>query len=38
MQYFDSFIKVFGKDKRWWFLPVNPGIRINYLEKAYSKK
>ena len=31
MDYFENFVKIFGKEKRWWFLPVNPGVQINYL-------
>jgi hypothetical protein len=36
-----DFLKTFedymGKDKWWWFLPTHPTIKINYLEKLYSK-
>lgn len=26
-----------GKDKWWWFIPTHPCIKINYLEKLYTK-
>lgn len=37
LDYSDSFLKVFGNEKKWWLLPVDPGIRVNYLEKVFSK-
>lgn len=37
LDYSDSFLKVFGFEKKWWLFPVDPAIKVNYLEKVFSK-
>lgn len=28
---------LFGKDKYWWLFPLHPALKINYLERLYTK-
>lgn len=31
-----SFKLIFGDDSKFWLLPTQPELKINYLEKAYE--
>lgn len=33
----DTFSDYMGQDKWWWFVPTHPCLKINYLEKLYTK-
>ena len=36
-EFFENMELMFGKDTYYWFLPTHPCIKINYLERLYSK-
>ena len=33
-----TFEDYMGKDSWWWFVPTHPCLKVNYLEKLYSKQ
>ena len=37
MEFCDNFELMFGKDKWWWIVPTHPCLKINFLERLYTK-
>ena len=37
MTFWENCESFFGKDHWWWMIPTHPCIRINYLERMYTK-
>lgn len=37
LSFWDNCENFFGKDHWWWLIPTHPCLKINYLERMYTK-